>query len=374
MIFPSARTWAKSRTRRSSRLAIRGVPRDRRAISAAPSSAEVGPEQPGRSAHDVLQVGGVVEVELGGEAEPVAQRSGQQPGPGGRADQGELRDLQRDGGRTRALADDDVDPEVLHRQVEHLLGRPRHPVDLVEEEHLALGSARTGSRPDPRRAGWPDRWRSAAGPTSRAAMIIARVVLPSPGGPDSSTWSGTAAAVPGGLEHQTQLVTDPRLALELGQGGRAQRRLGRPFVGVGVGTDQRRQLLVGQTRIAHRPAPSRGPGSAGRPASARRHRRPGSSRPGARPRRRRPRRPGRTSRDPAGPELTWSRQPAAPVAGGPRTGSSARPTRVDLVLELDHQPLGALAADARAPCTAGPGSRWRSRARSSSGVSTASAA
>jgi hypothetical protein len=37
------------------------------------------------------------------------------------------------------LADDDVDPEVLHRHVEHLLGRPGHPVDLVEEQHLALG-------------------------------------------------------------------------------------------------------------------------------------------------------------------------------------------------------------------------------------------
>ena len=40
--------------------------------------------------------------------------------------------------RARALADDDVDPEVLHRHVEQLLGGPRHPVDLVEEQHLAL--------------------------------------------------------------------------------------------------------------------------------------------------------------------------------------------------------------------------------------------
>ena len=33
VIRPSARTWAKSRTRRSSRLATRGVPRERLAIS-----------------------------------------------------------------------------------------------------------------------------------------------------------------------------------------------------------------------------------------------------------------------------------------------------------------------------------------------------
>jgi Holliday junction DNA helicase RuvB len=36
-IVPSARTSAKSRTRRNNRLAMRGVPRDRRAISQAPS-------------------------------------------------------------------------------------------------------------------------------------------------------------------------------------------------------------------------------------------------------------------------------------------------------------------------------------------------
>ncbi len=84
---------------------------------------------------------------------------------------------------------DDVDPEVLHRHVEHLLGRPGHPVDLVDEQHVALVQA------------GQDRGEVAgvwiAGPlVSRngvvisAAMIIASVVLPSPGGPESSTWSG----------------------------------------------------------------------------------------------------------------------------------------------------------------------------------------
>ena len=37
VMVPSPFTWAKSRTRRSIRLAMRGVPRDRRAISMAPS-------------------------------------------------------------------------------------------------------------------------------------------------------------------------------------------------------------------------------------------------------------------------------------------------------------------------------------------------
>ena len=37
-------------------------------------------------------------------------------------------------GRTGAFADHDVDTEILHREVEHLLGSPRDAVDLVEEE------------------------------------------------------------------------------------------------------------------------------------------------------------------------------------------------------------------------------------------------
>src|SRR5690349_21965053 len=67
------------------------------------------------------------------------------------AHQGERRDLQRDRGRPGPLAHHDVDPEVLHREVEHLLGGPRHPVDLVDEHHLAL--AQGGERSEERRVG-----------------------------------------------------------------------------------------------------------------------------------------------------------------------------------------------------------------------------
>ena len=48
-----------------------------------------------------------------------------------------------------------------------------------------------------------------------AAMIIASVVLPRPGGPDSSTWSAGAPRRLGGLEHQLELLADLRLADEL---------------------------------------------------------------------------------------------------------------------------------------------------------------
>ena len=97
-----------------------------------------------------------------GEAEPVAQRAGEQAGPGGRADQRERRQVERDRGRARALADDDVDPEVLHRHVEQFLSRPGDAVDLVDEQHLALGEAgeqrgQVAGALDRRAAGHPDR-------------------------------------------------------------------------------------------------------------------------------------------------------------------------------------------------------------------------
>ena len=83
---------------------------------------------------------------MGGEAEPVAQRAGQRTGAGGGTDKRERRDLERNRRGTRALADDDVDAEVLHREVEHLLGRPGDAVDLVDEQHVVLDEVRQHRR------------------------------------------------------------------------------------------------------------------------------------------------------------------------------------------------------------------------------------
>ena len=81
---------------------------------------------------------GVVEVEAADEAEPVAQRAGHQPGAGGGADQGEPGQVESDAAGRRALADEDVELEVLHGRVEDLLHRPVQAVDLVDEEDVAL--------------------------------------------------------------------------------------------------------------------------------------------------------------------------------------------------------------------------------------------
>src|SRR5207247_3086719 len=84
---------------------------------------------------------GLVVLEAEGHAEAVAQRRRQQPRSGGRPDEGERRQVERQRPGSRALADDDVEPVVLERRVEDLLDRARQAVDLVDEENVALPEA-----------------------------------------------------------------------------------------------------------------------------------------------------------------------------------------------------------------------------------------
>ena len=136
---PSARTSAKSRTRRSRRLAMRGVPRLRRAISHAPSSSMVHVEDAGGAGDDGLELVGVVVVEPGDEPEAVAQRPGDEAGAGGGPDEREAAaGVSRMDEAAGPLPDHDVELEVLHGRVEDLLDGARQPVDLVDEQHVAL--------------------------------------------------------------------------------------------------------------------------------------------------------------------------------------------------------------------------------------------
>ena len=75
---------------------MRGVPRDRRAISQAPSRSIVHAEDAGGALDDRAQLVVVVVVEPGDEPEAVAQRAGDQAGAGGGADEGERRQRQAD--------------------------------------------------------------------------------------------------------------------------------------------------------------------------------------------------------------------------------------------------------------------------------------
>ena len=131
-------TEAKSRTRRSSRFAMRGVPRLREAMIAAASSVERDVEQSGRTRRYSRQLLDVVEVELADEAESVAQWRGDEAGPRRRADQREVRKSRRidraEGPR----------PIMTSRRrssiagIEHLLDRARESVELVDEEHVTV--------------------------------------------------------------------------------------------------------------------------------------------------------------------------------------------------------------------------------------------
>ena len=93
MIASAPSTAAKSRTRRSSRPATRGVPRERRAISLRAGVGDRRAEDARAAAHDRLQLRVGVEIEPDRDAEAVAERRGQEPEPRRRADQREARQV-----------------------------------------------------------------------------------------------------------------------------------------------------------------------------------------------------------------------------------------------------------------------------------------
>ena len=117
---------------------MRGVPRDRRAISRAAIVGQVDAQQPGRAAHHQLQLLDGVEIEPDRDSEAVAQRRGQQPLARGRADQGETRQIDPNRARRRTFADHQVERAVLHRRIEHFLDRGVEAVDLVDEQDVAV--------------------------------------------------------------------------------------------------------------------------------------------------------------------------------------------------------------------------------------------
>jgi hypothetical protein len=213
-----------------------------------PSSSALDPEQAGRAVQDRLEVGDVVVVEVGGEAEPVTQRRRQQPRAGGGADDGERRQLERDRGGPGPLADDDVDAEVLHREVEHLLGGAAHPVDLVEEEHLPLVERGEHRRQvtgvlDGRAAREPQGLLELGRDDHRQGGLA------QPGRAREQDVVRWPAAPPGRLEHQPELVTHPWLTRELRETAGAQRGLDDPVVLGASGVHHAGRGLVGPVRL-----------------------------------------------------------------------------------------------------------------------------
>src|SRR4030095_17094361 len=77
-----------------------------------------------------------IELEACNDAEAVAQRIGEHPGASGAADQRKARQVELEAARRRALADHDVELEILERRVEDFLDDSGEPVDLVDEQHV----------------------------------------------------------------------------------------------------------------------------------------------------------------------------------------------------------------------------------------------
>jgi hypothetical protein len=115
---------------------MRGVPRERLAISAAPCASQSMPRILRRAAHDAREFFRRVELQALHDAEAVAQRRGQQARARGGADQGEGRQVELDRAGRGALADHDVDLEILHRRIQDFLDLRRQAMDLVDEQHV----------------------------------------------------------------------------------------------------------------------------------------------------------------------------------------------------------------------------------------------
>src|SRR3954454_11515897 len=201
-------------------------------------------EQRGATHEHLLELGRGVEVEMRDEPEPVAQRSRQQAGARRRADEGERSHVERNGGRAGALADDDIHPEVLHGDVEHLLGRTGHPVDLVEEQHLTLAERgqqrRQIARALDRRPGRdPQRCADLRGEDHRQCR------LPESGRAGQQHVVRWTAALLSGRQDEPQLLAHTFLTDELREPLGPQRRLDDGVVAVGV---RRHDILFARLR------------------------------------------------------------------------------------------------------------------------------
>ncbi len=178
-------------------------------------------EDPGGAHDDRLQLVVVVVVESGDEPEAVAQRTGDHAGAGGGADEREARQRQADARRGRALADDDVELEVLHRRIEDLLDGPGQAVDLVDEQDVALvelgEDGRQVAGAFERRTGRDVQVHSHLGGDDAGERGLAE-----PGRPGEQQVVDRLAAVAGGLEHDREVLLELALADELGEGTRPQ--------------------------------------------------------------------------------------------------------------------------------------------------------
>ena len=187
---------------------------------------------------------------------------------------------------------------------------------------------------------------------------MARVVLPRPGGPESSTWSATPPRC------RAASRTSPSWSETRAWPSNSASVVGRSADSAACSSGS----VSVRTRLDWFTG---GPGSAAPLASAPAHRPTGPRTPGAPPPRRRPRRPGPTSPGPAGPGSPGRARPrpASPV------GARSAPSPTALILSLSSitircAPLRPMPGTLHSTTRFSVAIAWRS----SSGLSTASAA
>src|SRR5262249_34190606 len=150
---------------------------------------QVEPEDPRAAADNQLELRRFVEDQRHDDIKTLAQRSGDQPRPRRRTDQGERRDIDADRPRPRSFADDQVELEILHCGIKDFLDRRGQPMELVDKEHIAR--LEIGQERGKIAAALDDRARGGAEAHTHLArdMKCASVGFPNPGGPERRTWS-----------------------------------------------------------------------------------------------------------------------------------------------------------------------------------------
>ncbi len=216
---------------------MRGVPRERLAISSAPSESRSTPRIVAARRRIAASSRGLVVVEAGDEPEPVAQRAGDEPGAGGGADEREAGQVEPDRLRARTLADDDVEAEVLHRGIQALLDDTREAVHLVDEQHVAVVEVREdgGEVARPLERG-PARRRDARAHLGRDDAGQAR--LAEAGRTREQHVVDGLAPPLGGGEHDVEVLAQAGLADELVEATRPQRGLLGDLLGIGLRAEQ----------------------------------------------------------------------------------------------------------------------------------------
>ena len=251
---------------------MRGVPRERAAISAAPSAAEGEPELLRPARDDPLELGRRVERKPERDAEAVAQRGRQEPRAGRRADQREGRKVDAHAPRGRALADDQVELEVLHRRVEDFLDRRRQAMDLVDEEHVAR--LEVGEHGGKIARALHDRPRSRAKADAELAGDDLRERrLAEPGRPMQQHMVERLGPRAGRVDKDAEIVAQGALADELGERLRPEAALG----GVLLARPRAHRALLARSKLAHRASsfrPSRTSASSAAPVGSRAAARP----------------------------------------------------------------------------------------------------